>query len=147
MKKIVFLLILLLTCCAPASSKLATPDWSKAHSKPTPDLSGYELNIDAFKAPEECPHMCWLGVNPGVTTPDEAKAALTASDQIDPKMEIMDTGIVAKWYTEKTKKMAASAYLRFEDGVVKSIAFKEMAPFRLQTLFYSSANRAASISI
>lgn len=136
MKKIIVLLILLLpllTSCAPsASSKLATPDWTKARSKPTPDLSGYQPNIEAFVVNEQCPHMCWLGINPGVTTPDEAKAALAESDQIDPQMEITDTGIVAKWHTEKTKELTASAYLRFDQGVIKSIAFSDMAPFTLK---------------
>lgn len=137
MKKIVFLFILLLTCCAPASSKLiATPDWSKAHSKPTADLSGYELNVQVFDGSEKCPHMCWLGINPGVTTADEAAALVKASDQVEPNMEITDTGIVAKWHTEKTKKLTASVYVRFDPDqhVVKSIAITDMSPFRLKDI-------------
>lgn len=134
MKKIVFLLILLLTCCSPAPKAVPTPDWTKAHSKPTQDLSGYEPNVAAITAGEECPHLCWMGINPGKTTADEAKSILQASDQIDQNMEVTDTGIIAKWYTEKTKALTASAYMRLQEGVVKSIAISSMTPFRLKDI-------------
>lgn len=135
MKKIVFLLILLLTCCAPAKATMPpTPDWTKAHSNPTPDLSGYQPNVASLQSDEQCPHLCWLGINPGVTTPDEAHQLLSASDQIDPNMEVTDTGIVAKWYTEKTRKLMASVYVRFDQGLVKSIALSEMSPFTLKDI-------------
>ncbi len=134
MKKIVFLFILLLTCCSPSPRAMPTSDWTKAHSKPTEDLSGYVPNVSAITAGEECPHLCWMGINPGVTTPEEAKTLLQASDQIDPNMEITETGIVATWYSEKTKKLTASAYMRFEQGVVKSIAISSMSPFTLKDI-------------
>ncbi len=135
MKKIVFLLIFLLTCCTPSPTAPPTPDWTKAHSAPTEDLSGYQVNMTALQVSEACPHLCWLGINPGVTTSAEAHTLLTASDQIDQSnMEVTDTGIVAKWFTEKTKKMVASAYVRFDQGLVKSIAISEMSPFRLKDI-------------
>jgi hypothetical protein len=134
MKKIVFLLIFLLTCCTPAPQAIATPDWTKAHSRPTEDLSGYQVNITVFQAGDACPHLCWLGINPGVTKPDEAVALVKASDLVDQNMEVTDTGIVAKWFTEKTKKLVASAYVRFDQGVVKSIALSDMSPFTLKDI-------------
>lgn len=135
MKKMLVLLVLLLTCCAPGKpTPFPTPDWSQAHSKPTEDLSSYQVNINAFQASDQCPHLCWLGINPGVTTAAEAKTLLTGSDQIDQNMEVTDTGIVAKWFTEKTKKLVASAYVRFDQGVVKSIALSETSPFTLKDI-------------
>lgn len=135
MKKIFFALLLLLTCCAPGkATPFPTQDWTKAHSAPTADLSGYQTNISAFQAGDACPHLCWMGINPGVTTADEAHTLLKDSDQIDQNMEVTDTGIVTRWYTEKTKKLSASVYVRFDQGVVKSIALSETSPFILKEL-------------
>ena len=133
MKKIVFLLILLLASCAPARPTMPpTPMWENSHSAPTADWSTYRPSIEAFQFGEQCPHLCWLGINPGVTTAEQAHTLLSASDQVNPTMEVMDTGIVAKWYTDKAKKLEASVYVRFESGVVKSIAFTGMSPFTLK---------------
>lgn len=133
MKKIFFVLILLLTCCAPGPAAMPpTPVWENSHSAPTADWSGYQPNIEAFQFGEKCPHLCWLGVNPGTSTAEETHTILSASDQINPKMEVTDTGIVAKWHTDKAKKLEASVYVRFENGIVKSIAFTDMAPFTIK---------------
>jgi len=135
MKKIVFLLIFLVAACTPAKATMPpTPDWSKAHSAPTADLSGYKTNVGAFTAGEACPHICWMGINPGVTTAEQAHNLLKASDQIDQNMEVTDTGIVTHWFTEKTKKYNAQAYVRMENGVVKSIALTDTSPFVLKDL-------------
>lgn len=135
MKKIILLLVLLLTCCAPVKVTMPpTPDWTKAHSKPTQDLSGYQPNVGAFEFGDQCPHMCWLGINPGVTPAEEVKTLLSGSDQIDPNMEVAETGIVAKWFSEKTKTLVASAYVRFDKGVAQSIAFSKMSPFTLKDI-------------
>jgi hypothetical protein len=139
MKKIVLLfplLVFLFAACAPAKATVPpTADWSKAHSAPTEDLSGYQTNISAFTAGDACPHGCWMGINPGVTTAEEAHNLLKASDQIDQNMEVTDTGIVTHWFTEKTKKYSAQAYVRMDEkGVVKSIALTETSPFMLKDL-------------
>ncbi len=128
----ILFLILLLTACASKPTMPPTPDWTKSRSAPTADWSSYEPSIDAFESNEQCPHMCWLGINPGVTTPEEAKTLLSASDQFKPNMEVTDTGIVAKWYTDKAKKLVSPVYVRFDKGLVQSIAFNEMAPFTLK---------------
>lgn len=139
MKKIVLLfplLAFLFVACVPVkATPLPTADWSKAHSAPTADLSGYQTNVSAFTAGDACPHGCWMGINPGVTKKDEALALLKASDQIDQNMEVTDTGIVTHWFTEKTKKYSAQAYVRFdESGVSKSISLTDTSPFMLKDL-------------
>ena len=139
MKKIVWLfplLAFLFAACAPVkATPPPTPDWSKAHSAPTEDLSGYQTNVSAFTAGDACPHICWMGINPGVTKKDEALVLLKASDQIDQNMEVTDTGIVTHWFTEKTKKYSIQAYVRFdENGVSKSIALTDTSPFMLKDL-------------
>jgi hypothetical protein len=126
------LVVLLLSACAPAKATFPpTPNWANSHSAPTPDWSAYEPSIEAFQFGEQCPHLCWLGINPGVTKSEEVEALLRASDQIDPNLELSETGVVVKWYTEKTKKLTASAYVRFDKGVASSIAFNDLAPFTL----------------
>ena len=135
MKKILFLLVLLLLCsCAPVPVTMPpTPDWTKSHSAPTADWSGYQPSIEAFQLSEQCPHLCWLGINPGVTTAEEAHKLVTTSDQIDQaSLEATETGIVVKWFTEKTHKLDSSVYMRLNNGLVTSIAFDRLAPFTLK---------------
>lgn len=127
------LVIFLLCSCSPAQVTLVpTPVWENSHSAPTPDWSAYQPSVEAFQFNEQCPHLCWLGINPGVTTLEEAKTIVQSTDSVDPNMEITETGIVLKWHTEKTKKLISSVYIRFDQGVVASIAFQEMAPFNLK---------------
>jgi len=139
MKRLIFLLVFLLTCCAPKPTPTPTPpavDLSLvSHSLPTGDLSMYTPAVAAFTVGAACPHMCWLGINPGTTTAADALAALKASDQIDQKsLQATDTGIVLKWYTEKSKQLVSSVYLLLENSLVKSISFDGFAPFKLKDL-------------
>jgi len=127
MKKIFFLLMLLLASCAPA-----TVDPNKTRSLPTADWSAYQPYIESFEFSKKCPHMCWLGINPGVTTGQEAQAILEASDQIQEITQSTETGILVKWYTEPTKKLHTTVYLFMENGVIKTLSFQELPPFTLQ---------------
>lgn len=131
MKKLLPLLILFLTCCGPAPTP-ADPSLT-AHSRPTADWSSYQPAIEAFRVGAECLHLCWLGINPRVTTAAEAYKLLKASDQIDQKtLQATETGIVAKWFTEKTKKLDSSVYVYLEKDLVKSISFDRFAPFKIK---------------
>jgi hypothetical protein len=136
MKKIIFLLILLLTCCAPAPATLPpTPAWEKSHSAPTADWSGYQPSVEAFQFNEKCPHLCWLGINPGVTTAEDAYKIVSTSAQVNrSSLEATDTGILVNWFTEKTRKLNSRVYVRLEKGVVSTISFQGMAPFVLKDL-------------
>jgi hypothetical protein len=134
MKKIVFLLILLLTCCAPAAPTFPpTPNPDKAHSAPTADWSGYQPSVEAFQFNDQCPHLCWLGISPGITTAEDAYKIIHTSDQVkQDSIEATDTGILVNWFTEKTRKLDSRVYVRLDKGVVSTISFQSMAPFVLK---------------
>jgi hypothetical protein len=135
MKKACFLfipLILFLGACAtptPADPSLTS------HSLPTPDLSGYQPSIEAFQAGAACPHLCWLGINPGVTSAQEAYTLLKASEQVDQEtLKATETGITLKWFTEKTRALDSAVYLYLENDLVKSISFDGFSPFTVQDM-------------
>jgi hypothetical protein len=112
MKKIVWLIFILLTSCIPAP---ASPSPVFTSPPPIPVTSSFAYNQD-------CPHVCWLGINPGTTTTDEAKALLRASDQIDHKWDqISNTGIVTIWYPDRFKTFPSTVGVHFEKDLVKSI--------------------------
>src|SRR5687767_313333 len=117
MKKIVILLLFLLAGCTAAP---VTPT-QELHALPTQDWSGYQASMDAFQVGETCPQMCWLGINPGVTTAAEAETLLKASDQVDQAaLTVAETGIQATWFTETTKTLRSNVYVYLEQGLVKS---------------------------
>src|SRR5688572_8447726 len=134
MKKVFFLLVLLLAgCTAPPAAPTAPA--REFHALPTQDWSSYEPAMEAFETGETCPQLCWLGIKPGVTTAAEAQTLLSASDQIDQKMlNASETGIQAGWFTEKTKTLSSNVYVYFEQGLVKSISFTNLAPITVQDI-------------
>ena len=135
MKRAAFLLLVFLACCTPAPAPTPTPaDPSlTSHSLPTPDWSGYRPSIEAFQRSPDCPHLCWLGINPGTTTAADAYKFLLASDQIDRKtLQATETGILATWFTEKTRRLNSAVYIYLEKDRVKSISFDRFAPFKIE---------------
>ena len=141
MRKLLFAFVILLACCAPkpASAVTATPAVTPtdpsltSHSLPTADWSGYTASVQAFQIGPQCPHLCWLGINPGVTTAADAYQLLQGSDQIDQTtLQASDTGIQVTWYTEKTKKLNSAVYLYLEKDHVKSVSFDRFAPFKVK---------------
>jgi hypothetical protein len=93
--------------------------------------------LNAFEFSEKCPHMCWQGINPGVTTTDEALALLKASDQIGQTSYIDDEPnktLWLHWFTDKSKTFHTGVYLGYENGIVTSISFQNLYPFRIKDL-------------
>ena len=138
MKRVLLILVFFVASCAPrqVSPTPTEADLSlTSHSLPTADWSMYTPSIEAFTTGPDCPHLCWLGVNPGVTLASDAYLILKKSDQIDQKtLQASATGIVAKWFTEKSRKLNSSVYLLVEDDRVKSISFDGFAPFKVKDL-------------
>jgi hypothetical protein len=140
MKKICFLFILFLSACAtgtptptPAPTTAPVDPSLTSHSAPTADLSGYQPFIESFQAGADCPHLCWLGIKPGVTTATDAYNLLKASDQVKQEtLQATETGITLNWVTEKTRALDSSVYLYIQDNVVKSISFDRFSPFKVQ---------------
>lgn len=133
MKKICCLFILLLAGCTPAPTPTPIDPALTSHSLPTADLSGYQPSIEAFQAGADCPHLCWLGINPGVTTAAEAYSLLKASDQVNQDtLQATETGITLKWFTEKTRALDSDVYVYLQNDAVKSISFDRFSPFTVQ---------------
>ncbi len=82
--------------------------------------------LDGFDFGQSCPHGCWLGINPGVTTADEAKAILQTSNQIDKTQYLIsDEGIYAVWKPENFKT-TCEIRIQFENGLVQSLIVSNM---------------------
>jgi len=96
MKMILFSFLLLLMGC---QSTPVAPSINTLSPSPEATLVEYALESnDTFQFNEQCPHGCWLGINPGTTTAAEAKAILQASNQIDKQdYTEFDKGIDAVW--------------------------------------------------
>jgi hypothetical protein len=79
-------------------------------------------SIYGFDFSQNCPHGCWLGINPGITTADEAKSTIQASSQVDKQqfLEFPD-GIIAGWYPKNSTNATCTVGLRFEKGVVDTL--------------------------
>ena len=130
-KALVLSFALLLACCTPAPYPSETPANSQS-TYPTTDWSRYHLLLDAFDASEKCPHLCWLGINPGVTTKDEVRHLLRASEEIDQKEYHVDTnGIYTNWYYESTKELFAYVHIECANDVVSTIYLYFMAPIKI----------------
>lgn len=118
MKKIMCLIFILLTSCT--STPASPPPVSKS-PPPIPISSSFAYN-------QECPHVCWLGINPGATTSKEAEELLHASNQID-QISYSDNGIWAKWNTGDPNQLPSRVGMSIENGTVKIISF---SPFPLK---------------
>ncbi len=77
---------------------------------------------DVLEFSEKCPHLCWLGINPGTTTTEQATVWLRSSDQIDQKTaQISEASFLATWFPGKQVNNPCVLEVDFEAGLVKSI--------------------------
>jgi len=89
--------------------------------------------IEAFDVGENCPHICWLGINPGVTTEADTKAILNKSNQIKKRSIIEDeNGIQAEWF--ETATFSNRVGITFEDGFAKQISLGDVYPLTVGNL-------------
>lgn len=118
MKKTMILFVLLLTSCQMISN-------NKIKKSLTP--------IKAFEISAQCSHVCWQGINPGLTTTDEAKLLVSTSDQIDKNtLQISESGIYAVWFTGPFETSPWRVGIQFEKGLVRSMSFGGGdSPFRM----------------
>jgi hypothetical protein len=73
---------------------------------------------------QKCPHICWLGINPSITTADETRTLLRSSSQIDQNSYTEDeSGIKAEWSTKQNGVLSARVGIVLSNGTVKSINF------------------------
>jgi hypothetical protein len=79
----------------------------------------------AFTYNQECPHICWLGINPGVTAAEDALVLLSSSSQIDQSSYIdkNETGVRVEWRTKQMGINPIRVGMVFENGIVNRINF------------------------
>jgi hypothetical protein len=118
-KQSLFSLFFLLTSCT-----LITPNFLSERNP---------LSIAAFEAGKECPHVCWLGIQPEITSADNAISILMASNQINHEklFQRSDTELLTQWYTDETKTFYSDVWLMFEGKLVKSITFNLLTPYNM----------------
>lgn len=114
MKKVMILMLVFLTGCQSVSNNITNQP------------------IQAFEISEKCSHVCWLGINPSITSVEDAEALLRASNQIDQKT-IVGSGdnIQVLWFTDKTKNLYSYVYLTYRKGLVQTIDFSTLSNFTL----------------
>jgi hypothetical protein len=108
MKKIAFLIIILLASCQNLSYAQGNKEAS--------------LSMEAFTFNEQCPHVCWLGINPGKTTLKEVKKILSTSSQIEQKSLRVDTyEISGDWHPGNSNAYRCSIVVSLENELVSSV--------------------------
>jgi len=89
--------------------------------------------IEAFDVSKNCPHVCWLGINPGVTTEADTKAILNKSNQIKQRSIIEDeSGIQAEWYP--VNSFPNRVGITIENGFAKQISISNVYPLTVGDL-------------
>ena len=78
----------------------------------------------SFVYNQKCPNVCWLGINPGVTTAEETKMLLSSSSQIDQGSYIEDkSGISVEWFNKQMDVNPAHVGIVLDNGVVSNVNF------------------------
>jgi hypothetical protein len=119
MKRLVFTIILIMAGCRLIPNAV------------TPMADPPSLN--AFEFSNRCPHICWLGINPGVTTPEDANARLSIANDIDQSsLRTSSDEATAIWFANSTHTQFWHVGISFDQGFVTSISFDGGThPFRL----------------
>ncbi len=97
-----------------------------------PADTGISFPKSDFDISERCPHVCWLGINPGKTTIDQAKSIINSSDQIDQSStEFFNDYIYTNWIWGGMKDEPGLVYLHFENGVITTISIG-LLPYKMK---------------
>jgi hypothetical protein len=79
----------------------------------------------AFTYTQDCPHICWLGINPSVTTTEEARNILSSSNQIKQTSYIgEDAGFGLEWYLDSEHPLPIRVYVTSANGIVQKLIFR-----------------------
>lgn len=78
--------------------------------------------LNLFDFSKQCPHLCWLGINPGVTTVYGAKLILKSSNLISQEsMQVSSSNIFLAWFPSNDKNHPCMAGIDFNNGLVQSL--------------------------
>jgi hypothetical protein len=106
-----------------------TPTLSSTRTPAIAPTVVFHTSFEAFDISDDCPYICWLGINPGVTNIGKAGALMAASDQIDQKtFQVAKTYIVVDWFFQKTVTWTSQVSVNYEKGLVKSITIYDLQP-------------------
>jgi hypothetical protein len=112
MKKTLLLVLILLSSCQ-----------TKQHISDEEFFQVSRASWNAFNFNEQCPHLCWLGIAPDITTTEEAKKILKASKEIDPEWySRADVDLFTYWYPARSKAFPSGVTVGFRDGLVESLS-------------------------
>ena len=108
-KTFIFVLVFLASCQSTSINTIGQP-------------------IKAFVISEQCLHVCWLGINPGVTSVKDAEALLQASNQIENKTIVRsEDGIQVLWTTGGVENLYTSVSLKLRDDTIQTIHFTNLS--------------------
>jgi hypothetical protein len=83
-----------------------------------------EPPINAFELSEKCPKVCWMGIQPGVTTQSETLRILESSGQIDQRsVEKRESRLLFPWFVDKNKNLYYTVGIDIENDVVSWLSF------------------------
>ncbi len=120
MKLLTCLLLFLLAGC-----QFVVPSSDQVNKQATPPA------MKSFEYSAECPHVCWLGINPGVTTAENAKALLADSLQINQAfLQVSKNEIFAVWLAGENNTYPSNIDVQISAGIVQSISIGAM-PFTM----------------
>lgn len=97
---------------------------------------GQKSAIYAFEVNDNCPNVCWLGIQPGVTSRDDAIAILEASDRIDHNTldDHFEIGLPVKWLMDVGGDTYSWVYFGIENGLVQKISFGDLYAIKVSDL-------------
>jgi hypothetical protein len=105
-----------------------------ANSTVVHSCTGKEGNspISAFDVKDDCSRICWLGINPNVTSSDDARTLLRGSYQVDQNsFHRTETGMELVWLKNITKTSRSPVDVTFENNLVKSINIGSLRPLTI----------------
>src|ERR1041384_447109 len=118
------LIVPLLLSCVPVAfptmpatiSPTIAPTTSPTVSPPTsptslPTLPPSEILREILKLDEQCPHVCWQKLNPGVTSSEEARDFLLGHPKNFHVVDRSDTHLEVTWGN------FLNIFVKFEDGL------------------------------
>ncbi len=130
MKRTILPLLIFLIGCErlPFSPILHTPSQQAESIRNNTALAA----LNSFQYDPQCPRMCWMGINPGVTTTEAATTILKASGQVDrTTLKTSERLISVGWYTDATRGSETQVDLAAKDGLVDTVAFSDL-PFTVK---------------
>lgn len=112
MKKLCSFLFVLLTGCSPIQFE---------------SQQDYQYPIETFEYSEQCPKVCWLGIQPDVTTKEDVRKFLKTANNIEnSSIKWIEQGVSATWVENKGGPIWGKVSIRFEKDKVSSIDFNQL---------------------